>query len=260
MIDTCTRETLDSDGLHGQERQVVDQPDFLLYEGLAVTHACQKTVVARFRKRSFANLFLRDEELAGCFLIRVLRFVSHERTVALVYKICDIDDETGAHVGVEAGVDDLERTIRLCPGLNRRQAGEKACLISQSCRDCVVGMARLPVRQDDYARTNTTQNVDNLLPVVESVFDCAVGQVECIAPAYAQQSGSLGSFAAAIFRGATASGFTSRQIENRSAKAARGHAQQGSAAGLLHIIAMRRNGQHIGGGSVSTSGRGHVDQ
>ena len=46
-----------SDRLHGKEREIVDETDFLLDKGFAVTDAGEQTVVARFGKRALANFF-----------------------------------------------------------------------------------------------------------------------------------------------------------------------------------------------------------
>jgi len=42
------------DRLHGKERQIVNQADFLLYEGFTVAHAGKQSVVARLGKCSLA--------------------------------------------------------------------------------------------------------------------------------------------------------------------------------------------------------------
>src|ERR1700690_4215071 len=101
------------DGLHGQEAEVVDEADFFLDEGLAVAHAGEEAVMARFSKSALANLLFRNEEARARGLVRVLRAVGHEGLVALLDKRCDVDDETGTDIRIEAGVDDLEGTVRI---------------------------------------------------------------------------------------------------------------------------------------------------
>ena len=107
-------------------------------------------------------------------------------------------------------------------------------------------MARLPVGQNDDARAEQAEDADDGDAVFEGVFDGAVGQVERLAPADAEDAGGFIGFARALVGGAAGSGFALGQIENGGAQAARRHAQQGSAAGLFHVVAVSGNGQNIG--------------
>ena len=69
---------LESDRLHWEKSEVVDQADFLLDEGLAVADAGEQAVVTGFGKGAFANFFFRDKQSAAGFLVGVLRTVGHE--------------------------------------------------------------------------------------------------------------------------------------------------------------------------------------
>ena len=106
-------------------------------------------------------------------------------------------------------------------------------------------MPCLPIGQNDHAGTQEAQHAHNFEAVFQGVFDRAVGQVERLPPAHAQQARSFGGFVGALFRVAAGSGLALCQIQNGSAQAARGHAQQGSPAGLFHIVAMSGYGQNI---------------
>ena len=64
----------------------------------------------------------------------------------------------------------------------------------------------------------------------------------------AKQPGSLIGFAGAVFGGAAGSGFAPGEVEDGGAQATRGHTQEGSAAGLFHIVTVRGNGQHVARG------------
>ena len=108
--------------------------------------------MAGFCEGTLANLFFGNEQRASRLLIRILRLVSHERLVALIDERSDINDERGAHVGVEAGVDDLERTVRRSFRFDLGQSGEKTGFIAESGDDGMIGMTRLPVGKDDNTR------------------------------------------------------------------------------------------------------------
>ena len=158
----------------------------------------------------------------------------------------DVDDEAGAHIGVEAGVDDLEGAMRLGAGVDFLQAGKKAGFVAERGGDGVVGMARLPVRKDDDAGTELAQNAHDGDAIFKRIFDSAVREVERLPPANAENARGFFGFAGAIFRGAARAGFALSQIENRRAQAARSHAQQRSSAGLFHVVAMRGDGKDVG--------------
>ena len=157
------------DGLNGQESKVVDEADFFFDEGLTVAHAGEEAIMARLSKSAFANLLFGNEEARAGRLVRVLRAVGHEGLVALLDERCDVDDEAGTHIRIEAGVDDLEGTVRICTCFDFLQAGEKAGLVAERRGDGVVGVARLPVRKDDDARAELTQNARDRDAILKSV-------------------------------------------------------------------------------------------
>jgi len=90
-----------SDGLNGQEGQVVDETGLLLDEGLAIADPGEQAVVAGLGIGTLANLFFGNKE-------RIAGRLGHEGGVALIDEGRDVDDEGGADVGVEAGVNDFE--------------------------------------------------------------------------------------------------------------------------------------------------------
>jgi len=160
--------------------------------------------------------------------------------------------------GVKAGVDNLEgpmgrlRRVRSCGNYRRIcQAGEEAGFVAQRSDGRVVRVARMPVWQNDHARTKIAQNTHNLEPAFQGVFNRSVRQVKRLPPADAQQMCCFGSFPCALFRAAASSGFALRQVQNGGAQPAGGHAQQGSSASLFHVVAMGRDGQHVRSRSVS---------
>ena len=118
-------------------------------------------------------------------------------------------------------------------------------------------MARLPVGQNDDARPEFAEDADYAQAILESVFDGAVGQGERPAPANAQNARGFFRLAGALFRRAASASLALGQIENRSAQTARRHAQQRSAATLLHVVAMRGDGQNVGAKVEGFSGHGN---
>ena len=87
-------------------------------ERFAVADAGEQAVVARLGEGALANLFFGNEEAAAGRLIGVLRTIGHQRQMALLDEGRDVDDEAGAHVGVEAGIDNLEGPMRFGSGVD----------------------------------------------------------------------------------------------------------------------------------------------
>ena len=114
-------------------------------------------------------------------------------------------------------------------------------------------MARLPVGKDDDARAKLTQNAHDGDAILKRVCDCAVGQVERLAPAHSENARGFFGLAGAFGRGAAGSGFALCQIEDGGAQTARRHAQQRSPAGLFHVVAMGGDSQDVGAEIVRPS-------
>ena len=117
-------------------------------------------------------------------------------------------------------------------------------------------MAGLPVGKDHDAGTEQAQDADDGDAVFESVFDGAVGQGERLTPANAKNTGGFIGFAGALIGSAAGSGFALGEIENGGAQAARSHAQEGSPAGLLHVVAVSGDGKDIGSEVGGLGGHG----
>ena len=165
--------------------------------------------------------------------------------VALLDEWSDVDHEAGTHIGVQARVHDLERPVRCAARLNLCKARQETRFISKGRNNRVVWMASLPVRQNHHTRTHLSQNVDNLLSILQRVLDRAIRHIERVTPAHSEQPRRFCGFAGPVFSSTARPGFTACKIEDRSPKPACRHPQQGTPARLLHIIAVRRNGQHI---------------
>src|SRR5664279_3466199 len=111
-------------------------------------------------------------------------------------------------------------------------------------------MAALPVGQDDHARTLLANDAGNLDAVGVVVLDPAIGDVERLAPRHLQDASRINCFAGARFSGAARSQLALRKVEDAGARALRRHLQQRATAGLLHVVAVSGNGEHVEGGSA----------
>jgi hypothetical protein len=67
-------------------------------------------------------------------------------------------------------------------------------------------------------------------------------------------------FGGALGGAAARARFTPREIQNSGPESARGHAQQRPSAGLFHIVAVGRNGQHVNRVDRGISAVSHPDQ
>jgi hypothetical protein len=59
--------------------------------------------------------------------------------VALLDEGCDVDDEAGPDIGIEAGIYDFEGAVRVCACVDLGKAGEEAGLVAEGGYDGVVG-------------------------------------------------------------------------------------------------------------------------
>jgi hypothetical protein len=110
----------------------------------------------------------------------------------------------------------------------------------------MVGVARLPVRKDDDTGTEAAENERDGDAILKGVGECTVVEVESLTPANSQDAGGFVSLTGAAGGCAARAGFALGQIENCRAQSARSHAQQGSSAGLFHVVAMSGNCEDVG--------------
>src|SRR5579884_2056495 len=105
-----------SDGAHRDGGEVIEQADFFLHKRFGVSDAGEQAVEAGHGFGARADFGLEGEEAGAFGLIVILRAVGHERLEAAFEMRSDIDDEGGAHVVVEAGVEDFEGAVRASDG------------------------------------------------------------------------------------------------------------------------------------------------
>ena len=109
----------------------------------------------------------------------------------------------------------------------------------------MIRMAPLPVGKNDYPRPSLPDYARNFQPVLPSILDATVGNIERLAPRNAQDLRSFCSLALAIFGSSARSHLAAGEVENAGAATKVGHLEQGSAAGLFHVITMRGNGKDV---------------
>src|SRR5438270_9763513 len=106
-------------------------------------------------------------------------------------------------------------------------------------------MTSLPIRKNHDSRAHLADYPRNFQPVLPGVFNSSIRNIKGLAPSDAENSGGFGSFGSSLFGGASRAHLTTSKVENARAAAKCGHLQQSSTTGLLHIVAMRGNGQNI---------------
>ena len=109
----------------------------------------------------------------------------------------------------------------------------------------MIRMPPLPIRQNDHPRPRLTNHARHLQPVLPSILNATVRDVECPPPTHTQNLGSVGGFARAVFRRAARPHLTLRQVEDAGALPALRGFQERTAAGLLDVVAVRGDGQNV---------------
>ena len=109
----------------------------------------------------------------------------------------------------------------------------------------MVGVAALPVGQDDDAGAQAAKGGGELEAVLVGVLDVAVGEVEGFAVSDAEDAGGFGGFGGALGCGAAGAGFALGEVEDAGAPAERLLDEQRAAAGLLHVVAVGCDGEDV---------------
>src|SRR5579864_546124 len=109
----------------------------------------------------------------------------------------------------------------------------------------MVRMPALPIGKDDYTRACAPNHTCDLQAVLPRVLYSPVLDVERLPPRHFQNPCRFIRLPLAVFSTAASSHLAASQIENAGAMPALSHLQQGPAAGLLHVIAMRGDRQNV---------------
>ncbi len=127
------------------------------------------------------------------------------------------------------------------------EAGDEAGFVAQRGGGVVVGVAALPVGEDDDAGAEAAEDGGDLEAVGEGVLDVAVGEVESFAVGDIEDAGGGVGFGFALGGGAASAGLASREVEDAGAPAARVHDEERATAGLFYIVAVGGDGEDVDG-------------
>jgi hypothetical protein len=237
--------------LDGDEAEIFDEADFFLHEGFRIANSGEHAVITGEGEGTFADIFFGDEEGVAGGLVGILRAVGEERGEALLDVFGDVDDEGGADVGVEAGIEDFEGT----PGSGWRagsgwgfdlgKTGDEGGFVTEDSGGSVVRVTGQPVGHDENARAELPEDSGDLEFIFPARGDVAVGKIERFAPGDAEELGCGCGFAGAVLRGAAGAALAAGEIEDGGASAEGAHVKQSSAAGLLYVVAMGCEGEDI---------------
>src|SRR5882724_1998493 len=103
-------------------------------------------------------------------------------------------------------------------------------------------MTSLPVGKNHDARLLLAYHPRDFKTILPGVLDAPVGDVESLPPAHFQDLCSGVGLAGAVFGGAACSQLAFSQIKDAGRMAEARHLEQGSPAGLFHIVAVCRYG------------------
>src|SRR6266849_3332436 len=106
-------------------------------------------------------------------------------------------------------------------------------------------MATLPIGKDQNSGTLLANHACDLQPVFPGVLHASVRNIQRIAEACLQDTGSIRSFASAIVRAASGAHFAVGKIKDSGEKTALSHFEQRAAAGLLHVITMSGQSEDV---------------
>src|ERR1035438_2938583 len=109
----------------------------------------------------------------------------------------------------------------------------------------MIGMTGLPIRKNQHAWAQLTNDTRDLDPVAKGVLDTPIRNIERSAPTDFQDARRLASLTCPVFNAAARAHLAPREVEDGSAVSALRHLEQRAAAGLLDVVAMRGNGQDV---------------
>src|SRR5947209_4436695 len=106
-------------------------------------------------------------------------------------------------------------------------------------------MASFPVGKDHYARPLLADDTRDLEPVLPRVLNATVGNIERLPPADFQDLCRGFGFASAVLSAPSRAELALGEIEDPGRVTQARHFEQGAAAGLLHVVAVRGNGKNV---------------
>ena len=144
------------------------------------------------------------------------------------------------------------RAVRLRVVVQLPQPGQEAGLVADLAGAVVVRVPACPIRQDDDARPQCRESWP---PPSGAPPACSPGARRACAGSRARRAAGAGPPSAASSRRVSGDParphVARRQVQHARAVAHLGHLDQRAAAGLLDVVRMSRDGQHVDGGSHS---------
>src|SRR5947209_19819791 len=103
------------------------------------------------------------EVAAASLLVMILRLVSKYRLHAGFELLSNIDNEAGAGIVIKRRINNLERTVRREGDFTQiAQACQEAGLITERGGIVMIGMASLPIGQNEHARARLADDPHDL--------------------------------------------------------------------------------------------------
>ena len=131
------------------------------------------------------------EQAGGGFGFAVLRGVGEQGLHAAVEVGRDVHDERGRHVGVERGVEQLVGSVGRDGFFHLAQAGEEAGFETQLRGDGMVGMAGVPIGQDDDLGFEAADDAHESHAQGQAVVEARVGHAQILTKGQAEDGGGL---------------------------------------------------------------------
>src|ERR1017187_8675706 len=106
-------------------------------------------------------------------------------------------------------------------------------------------MAPVPIRKNQHARAQLTNDARDLDPVAKGVLDATIRDVESPPPTDFQDARCLVCLPRPVVNAAARAHFALREVKDGGAASALGHLEQRTAAGLLNVVAMGGDGENV---------------
>jgi len=157
----------------------------------------------------------------------------------------DVHHEGWADVGEGGGVKDFEGAVGFACDGKLFQAGQEAAFVAE--RGCVVmiGVAGLPVGEDDCFGTEVADGGGQAKLVLAAGLDIGVGDAQGASPTGAEDFGGFGGFFGAYLGSAASAHFAGGEVEDRSFVAELGHFQHGTAAAEFYVVGMGGDSEYV---------------
>ncbi len=218
---------------------------FFLQEGLAVADADHFAVVAGELIHFVFEAVDCEEDFAFASGAGELRMKGADGFVALFELGGDVDDEGGADMGESGGVENLVRAEGLAGDGELFEASEEAAFVAESCGVVMVGVAGLPVRDDDGSRAEFANGRGEAELVFARGVDVGIWDAERAAVFYFENFCGESGFSGASFGSAESAHFPCGEIEDAGFVAGLRHFEESTAASEFDVVGMCGDGEKV---------------